>query len=82
MSEPNVFFCDKCGYVLDREAFNEYYEFETNICNRCRAGEEGTLDELEVLQQENFLDDEDDEPEDDWDEDWEPQDDEDEEEAD
>ena len=76
---PLVFFCDECGYALDRDAFDEYYEHERNVCNRCKADRDGELDELEV-RQDNDLDDEDEEPEDDWDEDWIDYEDEDEEE--
>ena len=37
MSESLVCYCDVCGFVLDREAFTEYYEFEENVCDNCKA---------------------------------------------
>lgn len=34
------FFCSVCGFELDSDAFDEYYEDERNVCIRCRLDEE------------------------------------------
>ena len=51
------FFCDVCSFELDRNAFDDYYEDECNICILCK--EETNEDEdVEDWEDDDFEEDE------------------------